>query len=675
MAPLTWREVGAPTFSGVAESQRLAADLINRSTSGLDTALGNFQEGRQKKADSAYLADISKFTDPGSLDQALRSGVAGNDVSADALKYGLEHRRQLLGDQTIQINNEQSMWNNNRVQENEAGRPAALARVNEIRSLASQGTPEAMAQARELMSQSSDVFAAAGMRSEDIMNMVNGNMSTATAGLATNEAFQKWGDYNVNRGKGLEADKLFADVMRSAATPEEGAQMIRSNPDLDPDVATIALAKITGDQGSALFGGAVDPSRVIMDEQLRNGRGGGGRIIYENGNATRNRPLSDQLTGAISPVLDELGITMKVVSGGQVTEAERQAGKGGRVGSERHDGGHAGDVDFYLPDGTKLTPKNPSHVPILQEIVRRGRARGITGWGEGEDYMGDGRVHLGFGSEAAWGKGGKSANAPQWLKEAMGAPLGQAPAAGPGQEASNAIDRALRVTADNASPRDSQSLLDATSFLNEQAQTQIDQGVTDEIFNDAQPVLAELTDRPNRNALKADIVNRLYGEIGDSNFSVDELTDQLNRVMSEFNLPADVAATLMKSAVQQNTWGTRWLSGDRSFDQSEVGRYFRKFINPDAEDVTGKLRPTIEQYRALRAKRNNTASIEKMRADVEQAKQEYFKAKDRQKNRPDVDVEGPLLRYQALLGQMQNTIAKIDGDPLMTPNTGSLTDQ
>jgi hypothetical protein len=142
-------------------------------------------------------------------------------------------------------------------------------------------------------------------------------------------------------------------------------------------------------------------------------------LVYQNQKATRNDPLSGDLISAMS-FLPELGVQMHVISGGQ-----EAAGEGGaRTGSTRHDHGHAADVDFYK-DGRKLTWHNPDDMPLIREIITRARANGITGIGAGDDYMGPGRFHVGFGAEAVWGANGSSANTPDWLREIVGmAPVG-----------------------------------------------------------------------------------------------------------------------------------------------------------------------------------------------------------------------------------------------------------
>jgi hypothetical protein len=143
-------------------------------------------------------------------------------------------------------------------------------------------------------------------------------------------------------------------------------------------------------------------------------------LQYANQGATRNKPISDRLVQAMS-FLPQMGVTMKVISGGQDAQGEGDR----RTGSTRHDHGGAADADFYK-DGRKLDWNNPQDRPIFAEIVSQARANGVTGIGAGDDYMGAGRMHVGFGGESAWGAGGKSANAPDWLQAAYGgAPQGQ----------------------------------------------------------------------------------------------------------------------------------------------------------------------------------------------------------------------------------------------------------
>lgn len=140
-------------------------------------------------------------------------------------------------------------------------------------------------------------------------------------------------------------------------------------------------------------------------------------IQYANQGAIRSKPISDKLAGSMS-FLKDMGITMEVFSGGQ--DAKGSGGK--RTGSTRHDHGDAADVFFYK-DGRRLDWANKDDLPVIQEIVSKARARGVTGIGAGEGYMRPGSMHIGFGKEAVWGAGGKGANAPKWLRDAFYNPM------------------------------------------------------------------------------------------------------------------------------------------------------------------------------------------------------------------------------------------------------------
>jgi hypothetical protein len=135
-------------------------------------------------------------------------------------------------------------------------------------------------------------------------------------------------------------------------------------------------------------------------------------LNYANQGATRNQPIAPELAQALG-FLPEMGITMDVFSGGQPA----QGSGGARVGSVRHDHGNSADV-FFNQNGRRLDWANPDDVPIYQDIVRRARANGVTGFGAGDGYMQPGSMHIGFGTPAVWGAGGRGANAPGWLSEA-----------------------------------------------------------------------------------------------------------------------------------------------------------------------------------------------------------------------------------------------------------------
>lgn len=137
-------------------------------------------------------------------------------------------------------------------------------------------------------------------------------------------------------------------------------------------------------------------------------------IEYRNNNSgtKRNEKLSSDLESTIKEVLAPMGIRFAVHSGGQ------SATSNGTAGGPRHNDGNAADGDFYIGD-RKLDWSKPEDLKIFEAIVEELAANGVTGIGGDKDYMGTGRLHIGFGGDATWGgKGGKGA-APKWMQDAQ----------------------------------------------------------------------------------------------------------------------------------------------------------------------------------------------------------------------------------------------------------------
>lgn len=195
--------------------------------------------------------------------------------------------------------------------------------------------------------------------------------------------------------------------------------------------ATDLLMNALGGAGSGaapVSGGGEVPSGLFGDagaDELQGGTGpvsltnyaGNDWLRYSNQGATRNKPISGKLAKSLG-FLKDMGVSAEVFSGGQDAAGQR------RTGSRRHDHGNAADV-FFSKDGRRLSWADPKDVPLYQEIVRRARANGVTGFGAGPGYMPQGSMHIGFGTPAVWGRGGRGENAPEWLTAAFN---GAAPA-------------------------------------------------------------------------------------------------------------------------------------------------------------------------------------------------------------------------------------------------------
>jgi muramidase (phage lysozyme) len=162
-------------------------------------------------------------------------------------------------------------------------------------------------------------------------------------------------------------------------------------------------------------------------------------IREDTAQSVRNLPISDRLRQLLIRAAEAAGVDLvRVISGGQPSSGP------GRVGSTRHDDGNAADLELHK-DRHALDFTKPDDRPIVESFVRAAAAAGATGMGAGVDYMGPNRLHVGFGTQAVWGKDGKSANAPEWLKVAAlqgweDAPVGASGSTEPGPNPSD-LDR------------------------------------------------------------------------------------------------------------------------------------------------------------------------------------------------------------------------------------------
>lgn len=144
---------------------------------------------------------------------------------------------------------------------------------------------------------------------------------------------------------------------------------------------------------------------------------GAGGIEQRQGGSIRSQPITDALKGQISAAAAAAGVNAEIYSGGQDESGPN------RTGSHRHDHGNSADLKLYTvgQDGKRryLDMTNDADRVVMERFIRESVKAGANGVGAGPGYMG-GRtnMHVGGGSPMAWGAGGASANAPEWLRRA-----------------------------------------------------------------------------------------------------------------------------------------------------------------------------------------------------------------------------------------------------------------
>lgn len=132
----------------------------------------------------------------------------------------------------------------------------------------------------------------------------------------------------------------------------------------------------------------------------------------------RNKPISAELKNVLRTAAKVAGVDHIFISSGS-----QPGTHGKRTGSTRHDNGRAADLILFV-NGKAQTFTNSKPSKVVREFITSAAAHGATGIGAATNYMGDRTIHVGFGrtpsdkTKLTWGKGGRSANAPSWLKKA-----------------------------------------------------------------------------------------------------------------------------------------------------------------------------------------------------------------------------------------------------------------
>lgn len=236
-----------------------------------------------------------------------------------------------------------------------------------------------------------------GRKRKGMANYIRGGNTSLNT--AANEFASEWASAQGTNGKGQYAGNSVSITTGSVQSHLQGARAAyaaaRKAGKSDSEALHIATLS-NNNYGAGVTTGTT--TNTVKDPK--------NYIKYSNQGKTRDKPLSTTLEQSMG-FLQDMGITMHVSSGGQDAQGPK------RTGSHRHDNGGAGDVDFYK-NGKPLKHTNAEDRAVISEIITTAVANGVTGVGVA--YMGDGRVHIGYGTDAVWS--GKGTKAPAWAVEA-----------------------------------------------------------------------------------------------------------------------------------------------------------------------------------------------------------------------------------------------------------------
>lgn len=252
-------------------------------------------------------------------------------------------------------------------------------------------------------------------------------------------------------------------------------------------------------------------------------------ITESNKGATRNKPLATKLSDTVAPSLAKHGLTWNITSGGQAAK-----GSGGpRVGSTAHDHGNSGDGDIIdKATGRKLSFNNEEDRKRIAALIEDLAAQGITGIGGHTDYMGDGRLHIGFQNNArVWGgvKGeASSSNTYSWMTDAFN--RGRGKSSGSSSGGTNDLDITSFINSLNPDTRSINTANNSKEIMS---------------------TLADIVSRSNQlvgSGPKVDFESAGLGFMGESTGSIPDLLKSFDNQVDFVNQDIQTAANVMDTS-------------------------------------------------------------------------------------------------------------------------------
>lgn len=276
MAPLTWRNVHAPDFSGVSQSQRLVADLLRNSFSGLQDSIGRFQDSRNQARTTEDIAAALRYQDPAQLRTALESGeISGRTL--EGLNFLATRPEQLLRDEGLGLENVgRGLINTRRQQDIDVGawefgtrkqdRSSRLAReaaqrdlmplVFEARNHIDSGDPARVEMGRRMIGENLDRLGAAGWTAESLLTRMDEFRDDALSGF-------EYSGQARSQASNLAARSLVDEALSRYATPEQGIQHV-INSDASREAKQSAIASLQQAAESGLYNRMTPIERELM---------------------------------------------------------------------------------------------------------------------------------------------------------------------------------------------------------------------------------------------------------------------------------------------------------------------------------------------------------------------------------------------------------------------------
>lgn len=702
MAPLTWRNVDAPSFSGVNDALRLAATTFNTGFDVANRTLGDFQEANVKADSNKLITDILKYRDPVAYEAALSRGEVGagidpRNLSAGALDFMAGHNRQLLQDQGIVLNNQ------------------GTGLINDSRRM--------------------------------------GNANTA---LQLNQNVALNDDFFKDRARVDEVRGLVSDIRTKTSNPNDAIKVLQGRTDLDPRVVNAAIGEFQAN-GNNYYQG-IDPVDQMLAQAaslappgLITNESGGSLTAQNDAIGSSGRPGHIGRVQFGADRLDEAkqaGVIPADMTNEQfMASPEAQA---------RAEAWHWNDIqDFAANDpliksklgqtinGVTITPES---IKAMAHIGgKTGMRKFIESNGEynpsdsngaslsdyGKQFGGTSNSNFsGAPTSTAIGSApiditktqlqnldgtvstestitiednGKFVNIPtvvggQPLSDAEAEDLyrqGQNNAVGrfstledaetAAQERTATLDRMLSQAADPAA-------IAPTVSPNAAAQTIANTATVDTIFNQNESLDREILTRPHKDEDRGSTVKRLKEGVL-SSVPESAITEAIEQTIQEFKVSPDIAGALVANSVEsrdlakKNIFGEMPLldqifgaRGEDEFGKSTEGTRGQR-INMDLvraaaqayrDPETGKIGEGVGRLANRQASATVPPTMEAVQTMAAQVEQEWLMAQSAAKAGRQIDLEAEYQKYITRMTAIQQLLKQVSSSGIATANTDAL---
>ncbi|MEQ1950918.1 hypothetical protein [Mesorhizobium sp. CN2-181] len=708
MAQLTWRNVDVPVLPG-ADSRRYAGVALQDGLDTLSKALSNIEARQQQNAVGVSAQDLLRFSNAGDLDAYVASGAIDPRAMRDeSFRNLVANRRgqlldgdfrqvqtegQRLSNQGIGLANEnqaqansQQLWDNNRIRGYEVNRPAAVQLQADVRARIAAGDYTGAAQ---LQRAGAGKLAAAGVSIDGIGTIDDNNTAAAGSRITLNENIQKEQIRNEEFNRTKQVDGLINERLKQYGTPELATSSILEDPKLDYKTKQLAVAGIGGIQ--ELFGPQVGLEDALASREInrelarRSGQGGGSLInlVDAKEGAGRYDTLFGHAQAKSGPMA---GVDVSKMTIGQLGQFASADGAYGRhqknqLGYLATPMGRFQIVGSTLQATAKemgLSPdtvfdENTQNAMFAHLVQKRlsgprtmqGKIDGLRQEWEGFKSVPDNALAQAI---TAWESGDRGS-------------LGNLTQGGGTQDNSTAAGILANQTRSNqsliASYGSSQGdqadvdLLNNTNLQVNRAASVMDRINIDSALDPTAAITDAFINSPDAKKPAADLAKEVHSAIGDDDgLPLDQIEDEINVLKDRYHVRPDIAAAILKSSIQETSWGANYFLGDRNASRSRMDDYAGQFldISTGRLDVNSpKVTGVLSKMETIRSQRASGDKIQNLISQVQANQEQYARSLNSGKSG---GREKARLTYETSLRRLQAAIDAADGNPANFPNTG-----